>query len=567
MQSKLQQLKLFHYFVPALFVISLFIWARELLLPVIFVWVLISLIAVAMSYSLNWALLFRKRQNGSLPVYIRWLFTPYLIFVHIYNLVKRLRDPVPAFQKIYDGLYVGARLNPSDLRTLEDEKIKCVLDMTAEFDGLGSFSYDNDFEYLNIPILDHAIPKRAQLAKACRWIHKNRLQGKNVLVHCAMGRGRSVLVVAAYLLAIGVADSVEQAMRKISDIRSTANLNRRQFKQLEQLMRDGCSIIKSKAVIIANPVSGGGKWKQHKEEIQDYLKPYFTLHILETTPEISAKQRAQQVLHEDYHTVIAAGGDGTVSEVANVIGNHDINLGILPMGTANSLCHVLIGIQSKITPILSACATIIRGELKHIDMAQCNDETMLLAIGVGIEEKMISHASRENKNESGQFAYIQGFINAVNNNKVLKLDVEFENEKPVTLKTPSLVIANASPSSSILAQGNGNPDFSDGLLDVTWIDNAHSPSVGSTIKSIGNLVLNTVNENASSPDICHKRVSQIHITMEGGLDYVIDGEVRHANDITVKVVPEALRVYFAPDETDDELMDYGQLAELVYSDE
>lgn len=67
----------------------------------------------------DWAAIFRKNSNGSIPATTRWILTPYLLYVTIYNRVKRYSDPVPPMQKIIDKLYVGARLNKRQTRKLE----------------------------------------------------------------------------------------------------------------------------------------------------------------------------------------------------------------------------------------------------------------------------------------------------------------------------------------------------------------------------------------------------------------------------------------------------------------
>lgn len=50
--------------------------------------------------------------------------------------------------------------------------------------------------------------------------------------------------------------------------------------------------------------------------------------------------------------------------------------------------------------------------------------------------------------------------------------------EPFSIETNSLVVANAAPLTTILAQGKGNPDYFDGLLDITWIKS--EPNTGET---------------------------------------------------------------------------------------
>jgi diacylglycerol kinase family enzyme len=103
---------------------------------------------------------------------------------------------------------------------------------------------------------------------------------------------------------------------------------------------------------------------------------------------------AEQAVANAPDTVIACGGDGTVSEVAASLVNTDIKLGLLPMGTTNALCHVLLGIKVKLLPVETACSCIITGHTRLIDTAICNDRVVLLLVGLGFGQKMIEAASR-----------------------------------------------------------------------------------------------------------------------------------------------------------------------------
>ncbi len=517
--------------------------------PVVFTWALLSTICILLSYSLNWAFILRKKSNGTIPLYIRWVFVPYLLYVHAYNTYKRYFDSADLFDKISDGLYVGARLNVADIETLKENGINCILDLTAEFDGLGSLAIDHDIEYLNIPVLDHASPKQTQTHQACQWIHSRIEKNKTVLVHCAMGRGRSVFTVAAYLLASKRVNDVQAALQKITRIRSTARLNRLQEKQLIAFHKQEIDLVKGKALIIANPVSGGGKWIAYKEEVLEYLQPYFEVDVLETTKEKNAVDLVKSIELEHYHTIVAGGGDGTVNEVAGIVKDTNINLGILPLGTANSLCQVLVGFHSKIMPINAACSAIIKGQIKKIDLAQCNNETMMLALGIGIEEEMIDFASRENKNSLGQIAYLQGFMQALSKNNKQRLSVTFDDDESQIIETNSLMIANAAPSSTILAQGAGNPDYADGLLDITWLKDIKE--VNGHFKALGNLVLSTLNDDHNTAEISHRKAKTVTIEGDSELAYVVDGENRKADSIEVKIIPQCLSVYYDPSEKDE----------------
>ncbi len=101
---------------------------------------------------------------------------------------------------------------------------------------------------------------------------------------------------------------------------------------------------------------------------------------------------------------------------------------------------------------------------------------LLLLVGLGFEHKMIQKADRDTKNDMGQLAYLTGLWEAIDENQSLSICMQLDDGETHTVDTTSLVVANAAPFTSVLAQGNGEPIINDGLLDITWIDASDSSS-------------------------------------------------------------------------------------------
>lgn len=529
-----------YYLLGALLSFLIAFYSEYVSITVIFSWISFSLISVSSAYLFRYPALFRKREDGSIPIYIRWIFIPFLLGSWLYNEYARRTDKVPPFQKIEDNLFLGCRMSSQHATLLKEHGINAILDVTAEFDGLDWTAYQENFDYLNIPVLDHTSPSKEQLTLAINWIDQRIAEGKNIVVHCALGRGRSVLVLAAYLLARDPTLTVDEALDKIQLIRSTARLNKRQLQALSSVKQQGELILTQKLVLIANPVAGGGKWKNEKADILARLNENFRVTVKETTAEINGEQLAHEAIQEGAKIVVACGGDGTITEVANALCEKDITLGVIPLGTANALCHVLHGYASKIMPVSTACDIIIEGNVTQIDTARCNDKMMLLVAAVGFEERMISAADREEKNQGGQFAYLRGLWQAINQNEDLTFKAKFDNTHDEVINTPSLVIANAAPITTALAQGGDLPDVTDGKLDITWL----TPQASSEKQffSLAELVFGNEKSKQNSPSICHKQTKSITLYFDEEVDYAVDGEIYQAATITIETLPATLNV-------------------------
>ena len=508
-------------------------------------WSGFSLAAVSLAYVANYPALFRKREDGSIPFYIRWIFIPFLLGTGAYNAWARKYDKVPPIQKIEPQLYLACRLSGSDVAALKEEGVDAILDVTAEFDGLDWSAYQYDCAYLNIPVLDHTSPTPEQLTTAINWIQQQTSAGKKVVVHCALGRGRSVLTVAAWLLAKDQTLSVMDAMNQIQSVRETARLNKKQLAALKSVKSGGRLKLTRTLCLIANPVAGGGKWEQEKEHILSELNPHFRVTVNETTPECSATELAEKALNEGTDIIVACGGDGTVTEVASVCTDNRAVLGVIPLGTANALSQVFHGYISKLMPIQTACDVIIDGHTRAVDTAMCYGELMLLVAAVGFEQEMIASADREEKNEGGQMAYLRGLWQAISANTDMKLEVSFDNGETETITTPSFVIANAAPVTTALAQGGDEPDVTDGKLDITWLTSQEDSET--QFLSLAELIFTTKTSKQNSGRIKHRQVKSITVTLPEQASYAIDGEIREADKLEVQAIPGNLTVLTARD--------------------
>lgn len=528
------------YLILALIFIFIGWEVNSVYFAIVFYWSALSLILVSGAYIFNLAKIFRKRENGVIPFYIRWAFVPFLLGVQIYNAYSRKHDKVPPIQKINDHLFLACRLFPSDIDTLKENGITAILDVTCEFDGLEWSSTQENISYLNIPVLDHSVPTHSQLNQAINWIHHHIKEDRRVVVHCALGRGRSVFVMAAYLLSQNKDADVHQILAQIKETRETANLNKHQLRHLAKRHKKGELVIKNKAVLIANPVSGTKLWQDKEHLIVARLSAYYDLEVLTTSQEVNGIALAKQAIVNKPDIIIACGGDGTVAEVASVVVNTQCKLGIIPMGTANALAHVLMGISSKIIPVEQACDLIIDGQTHTIDTAYCNDELMLLLTGIGYEQSMIEKADRDAKNKSGQLAYLNGFFQAFSEQKAQTLYVTLDDNQAQEVHTNSFIVANAAPFTTLLAQGGGQPDHEDGLLDINWL--VPSEENTTSVLSIAELMFSSITQTQLAISSHHTNARKVTITADEDIKYVLDGEVKTAKTLVIKIDPGSLKV-------------------------
>ncbi|MER8725056.1 diacylglycerol kinase family protein [Mesorhizobium sp. M1027] len=94
-----------------------------------------------------------------------------------------------------------------------------------------------------------------------------------------------------------------------------------------------------KVAVVLNPIAGGGRLKRHWPEVAASLKRHFgDFELRETQAEGDAERLALDLAAIGFELVIAAGGDGTASEVADGLlkafreSGRTAELGLLPCG-------------------------------------------------------------------------------------------------------------------------------------------------------------------------------------------------------------------------------------------
>ncbi|MCJ7670036.1 MAG: acylglycerol kinase family protein, partial [Dehalococcoidia bacterium] len=91
------------------------------------------------------------------------------------------------------------------------------------------------------------------------------------------------------------------------------------------------------AELIYNPSGGQVVVRHELDNVVAFLNRYgWSVTLRETSRPLEAIKLARHAANRGARVVIAAGGDGTVNEVANGLVNTDAALGVLPVGTTNS---------------------------------------------------------------------------------------------------------------------------------------------------------------------------------------------------------------------------------------
>jgi protein-tyrosine phosphatase len=171
-----------------------------------------TLVVIAAAYFGTGTGVFGKR-GGMLAATTYLVLGPHLAGAWVWRWVRMRREEA-AFAQVAPGVWIGRRVGRREALDLERLGVAAVLDLTAEASeerGVLQAARRGRAAYLNVPILDLTTPTQRQLAEAVGFVRRHAAT-TGVYVHCLWGYSRCATVAAAYLLEIGAAATVEEAL-------------------------------------------------------------------------------------------------------------------------------------------------------------------------------------------------------------------------------------------------------------------------------------------------------------------------------------------------------------------
>ncbi|MES2618652.1 MAG: diacylglycerol kinase family protein [Bacteroidota bacterium] len=161
---------------------------------------------------------------------------------------------------------------------------------------------------------------------------------------------------------------------------------------------------RQKVVVIYNPFSGRRKVKALPALVHSILTDNLYQTMVWPTERASdVILLTERAIREKADIIIAAGGDGTINQVASCLVNTNIALGIIPLGSGNGFArHFNIPLNTS-----KALAAIGTAKAKQIDTIWVNRHCMVNVGGIGFDAH-ISSLFANNKKRG-----LQGYVKTI----------------------------------------------------------------------------------------------------------------------------------------------------------
>ena len=311
-------------------------------------------------------------------------------------------------------------------------------------------------------------------------------------------------------------------------------------------------------LVIINPASAGGgtheEWPRLASDLRTHFGPFTSVF---TECEGQAVDLAAEAARKGVELIIACGGDGTISEVANGILNSgkDAELGILPSGTGGDFRRTIaIPFSSR------EAARILRdGRAQKIDVGRVSfvdfagNQAMRYFVGVssfGLSADVIERVKGRGADWlsltprwlSGRVSFGLSMLQTAVQSKSTQIVVQLDDDKERHLSVTNLCIANARYFGGGMKVAPG-AKLNDGKFDVVSIGDLGA------LKVITNAPRLYFGAHLSMAEVGHalaRKVIARPDTEDAQILIEVDGELPGCLPATFQILPEALRVRFPP---------------------
>ncbi len=297
-----------------------------------------------------------------------------------------------------------------------------------------------------------------------------------------------------------------------------------------------------KVTVILNPRSANRMIPHVKATLEQNLGNAL-MDIEESGCPHHATAVARQAIEKGADTIVAAGGDGTINSVLNVLVGAEVALGILPMGTANDLA----ALYQIPTDLGNACQVILRRQLQRADLIRVNGRHYITAGGLGLPSKIaqFANAAKQNGAISGgiyrslgsKLYFLAGLYALLRERQQHDLLRLRWNGGSLITRSLSLMVSNQ-PFAGKYYFMSPEASNDDGLFDVCLIEESDRP-----FKTFSTFLKVLAGRHGNSQGVKIWRAAELNIDIEGTVAFFGDGEIlSRGSGFNIKILPGALNV-------------------------
>ena len=283
--------------------------------------------------------------------------------------------------------------------------------------------------------------------------------------------------------------------------------------------------------LVFNPAADRGRSDARRKDIATYL----TDRGAEVTwHETGSSGHAEKIVRglPDGEVVVAAGGDGTVHEVAAGCAGTSKVMGVLPLGSGNDYVKAL-GIGTRLGPALEILA---RGRVRTVDAGEVNGTPFNNGLGIGFDAEVAAGVAEAPKALGGFGGYLWSVARLLWGMKCHRASIRLDGGEAFETKT---ILVAAALGTTYGARFKLAPysSLTDRAFDVVWSEEVDRAEV---LRLVPAVLRGT---HLSHPKIHLARAREVEVSLAEPVPAHVDGEMLPpTREFHARVLPSALRV-------------------------
>ncbi len=308
--------------------------------------------------------------------------------------------------------------------------------------------------------------------------------------------------------------------------------------------------------VIVNPAAGRGKARLLLADLEVRLSMVIqnthriiSWQIVETARPGDATRIAREAVAAGANIVVAAGGDGTIGEVANGLMGSQVPLAILPLGTGNDFAHS-IGLGGDFDKAIN---NLVEGVPIAIDVGRTQGRYFVNVAGCGFDAVVAKRVNRGFRRLRGTAAYVAAVLKTLPSFRAAAIKLTLDDQ---VIETRAMLcsVANAR------YYGGGMkiaPDalLTDGMFDICLLKEVSKLEF---VRAFPRVFKGT---HLTHPAVQMFRSKSVKIESDRPLPVLVDGEVVGTTPAEFEMIPGGLNLigpYIDPyDHEDHEEMEFG----------
>lgn len=300
--------------------------------------------------------------------------------------------------------------------------------------------------------------------------------------------------------------------------------------------------------VVLNPVAGHSDPQLARRALERHFdeagRPY---ELYETTGRERLWEVVQGALNRGFDRLVAVGGDGTVSGVADGLVGTGVPLGIVPMGTGNALARDLgipLDLDGALRLLQESPAT------RQVDAMEVGGHYYFLHVGVGLSALTMRDTEQDSKRRFGRLAYIWAGLVQVTGVRLRRFAVTVDGRRH-PMRASEVMVLNCGALGAPYLRLYQHVDLDDGRVDVYVL---RGRTLLDYIRVAGRSLLGRERRDPSVRYLPAE--GEVEIRAGRPLPVQADGDIVGEAPVRIAVVPRAVGV-IVPEE-DAEIAELSQ---------